>query len=201
MKPTLDIGDFVLVWKLPYGIRMPGSRQELVDFGDPEVGDVIVFRPPHEPQTNYIKRVIAVPGDHVRYDFTRKRLYLNGELVPITGKETTSSDGLPVRRYEEELNGELHSTYVVQQNRRPSYAEIYSGAALQGFAETMIPEEGIVVPEGKYFAMGDNRDNSLDSRFWGFVEEDQISGKAVYIWLHWPSIFSIPSFKNFGSIQ
>ena len=205
MKPTLEISDFILVNRFAYGIRMPITNDVVIPIAQPEQGDVIVFKPPHEPDKNFIKRVIAVPGDLVQFDYGRKILRVNGEVVDKTLIEKTSDDAGNYNLYTEHLEGREHLIYTNQSraSRRP---------------DEWIPINGVVVPEGKYFVMGDNRDNSQDARYWegarrlmtgdfsnemqnewGFVDEDAILGEAFVIWMHWEGYY--PSFSRAGSIQ
>ncbi|MFA7095056.1 MAG: signal peptidase I [Gammaproteobacteria bacterium] len=170
MMPTLLIGDFILVNKFAYGLRLPVINTKIVDLGEPQRGDVVVFRYPKEPAIDYIKRVIGLPGDHVAY--YDKMLYINGK--PIQQE--------PVGIYTGVGSG-----------------EVMTGASLRleelGAAEHRIlvqpgtrgVEGEFVVPEGHYFVMGDNRDNSNDSRYWGPVPEENLVGKAFFIWLNWDS--------------
>ena len=210
MKPTLIEGDFVVVSKFGYGLRVPGLETELFDLGDPNPGDVIVFKPPHELNRTYIKRLVAVPGDHVRYDFVTKSLYLNHVLVPETeiGREVV--DGQTVVRYQSTINGvefelfkSLNETGYSLQELEYGIADNLANApgyrtseAFQLHKQQLNIAKGFVVPQGEYFAMGDNRDNSQDSRFWGTLAEEKIQGRAMALWLHWPKLTSIPSFKN-----
>lgn len=180
MIPTLKIGDFILVNKFTYGIRLPVSRTKVIDMNDPKRGDVMVFFPPHKP-VYFIKRVVGLPGDEIRY--INNVLYINGEKQP------------------QELVAALPAN-------NPQY--ILSTETLDGVEHEMrkhvVPgrysREGVwVVPEGHYFMMGDNRDNSADSREWGPVPEENIVGKAFAVWMHWNSLFSLPSFSTAGSIK
>lgn len=177
MLPTLEVGDFILVNKFSYGLRLPVVGTKVVDLGDPERGGVMVFRYPEDGKTNYIKRVIGVPGDRIRY--RNKTLYINGEEV--TSRFVASLP--PVELRNEQLGETEHHIYR-------------NIGALTG------PGEGEwIVPEGHYFTMGDNRDNSNDSRFWGMVSDDLVVGRAFLIWMHWPSITSLPSFERVGAIE
>ena len=208
MKPTLEIGDFILVNRFTYGLRMPVSNDVVIPVNEPQRGDVIVFRPPHKPDTNYIKRVIGVPGDRIQYDYGRRILTLNGEQIDLTFERRTTDDEGRYIRYTEHLNGVEHAVYLNQAG--PSRQRPYE----------WLPEQGVVVPDGHYFVMGDNRDSSLDARYWeglrrgqqndfsnsgnnawGFVDEDEILGEAVAIWMHWPGFGSLPSFSRFGGIE
>jgi signal peptidase I len=179
MVPTLEVGDYILVNKFVYGIRLPVLRTKVLDMSEPERGDVMVFFPPHMNDTYYIKRVIGVPGDVVSY--RNKRLYVNGEPVP--------QDQLAIipegrSRYQVSLASLGGKNHLQQVNlMRPA----------RDFTITVKP--------GHYFMMGDNRDNSSDSRVWGQVSERDIVGKAFAIWMHWDSLFSIPSFSRVGAIE
>lgn len=179
MVPTLAVGDFILVNKYTYGLRLPVLRTKVVDVDEPKRGDVMVFFPPHKPDTYYIKRVIGLPGDQITYK--RKKLYINGELAP---QELLAQ--LPARQPEYRLWSETLGD--VKHDVRTSI----NRHGKDGISITVKP--------GHYFMMGDNRDNSLDSRTWGQVSETAIVGKAFAIWMHWDSFFSLPSFKRVGII-
>ncbi len=171
LKPTLQIGDFLLVNKFTYGLRLPVLHNKFLKIGEPQRGDIVVFRWPPNPHIDYIKRIIGVPGDKVSY--INKQLTINGKPVPQTFvKDATDSDPgkspWPVVEKSENLLGVKHEIY--QRPNVPAY-----------------DFNDIVVPEGYYFAMGDNRDDSADSRYWGFVPEKNIVGKASYIWFSWNS--------------
>lgn len=179
MLPTLKIGDFILVNKFHYGLRLPVLNTKVVSMNDPLRGDVVVFKYPKQPSINYIKRVVGLPGDVVRYQ--NKQLYINGELQP-----QTLLAQLPPARPErlvinEELSGIQHQSYI--DLNRPS----------QNMEWT--------VPQGHYFMVGDNRDNSNDSRYWGFVPDELLVGKAFAVWMHWPTFLSIPSFGDVRMIE
>ena len=192
MLPTLQVGDFILVNKFAYGIRLPVIDYKIINVGEPKRGDVMVFRYPANPKVDYIKRVIGVPGDHIVYK--DKVLYINGHKMEQTFV-AQEPPWLPQRELlTEQLDDAPHSIY----------------------RELNVPATDVerVVPEGQYFMMGDNRDNSNDSRFWGFVPEANIVGKAVAIWMHWElawswSVFSswdaflgsLPSFSRDGVIE
>ncbi len=177
MLPTLEVGDFILVNKYTYGIRLPVAGTKVVSMNDPVKGDVVVFRFPKDGKTNYIKRVVAVGGDKVRYQ--DKALYINGEKQ--SEEFMGSINGLEM--FKESLSGVEHS--IFKDPRR---------SPVLGAGEW-------VVPEGHYFVMGDNRDNSNDSRFWGMVPDKLIVGKAFAIWMHWESLTSIPSFSRVGAFE
>lgn len=167
MQPTLLEGDFIFVKKYSYGLRLPVTETKILDTGEPERGDVIVFRLPSDPSINYIKRVVGLPGDEIVYE--RHRLTINGEpvtLVPEPG--ATPSDP----KFIEQLGDHRHDILIA--------------------SSTNVLRDGIYrVPEGHYFVMGDNRDNSRDSRYIGFIPEANLVGKAVRIWMNidglsWP---------------
>ena len=183
MVPTLEVGDFIVVNKYTYGLRLPVARTKVLDINQPERGDVMVFFPPHAPDTYYIKRVIGLPGDEVAY--INNVLYINGKEQKQTFVANLhDSGGRAVKRTMEDLDGYSH---VMHKNVEPSRLSIQFGPK--------------VVPEGHYFMMGDNRDNSSDSRDWGMVPEENIVGKAVAIWMHWETLLSVPSFDRAGSID
>lgn len=172
MIPTLLVGDFILVNKFTYGIRLPVVNKKIVELGEPQRGDVVVFRFPQDPSTDYIKRVIGLPGDLIEYH--HKTLYINGkaatqkELGPFTGVDTgmvLSTGSLRT----ESFDGVEHPIVVMPEVR------------------SRLDDGEWRVPEGHYFVMGDNRDNSNDSRGWGFVPEENLVGKAFLIWLNFSS--------------
>ncbi|MGF2736356.1 signal peptidase I [Marinobacter sp. DUT-1] len=177
MLPTLEVGDFILVNKYAYGIRLPVAGTKILEVGNPERGDVMVFKYPEDGETNYIKRVIGLPGDRIRYQ--DKQLFINGELV-----DTRFIARLPPMELRREDLGEVEHDIFLTLGRPGN-----SG------------EGEWVVPEGHYFVMGDNRDNSNDSRYWGTVPDELIVGKAFAIWMHWKSITSLPSFDRVGGIE
>jgi signal peptidase I len=180
MVPTLQVGDYILVNKFSYGLRLPVLKTKILAVGEPQRGDVIVFFPPHV-NTYYIKRLIGMPGDHIQY--RHKVLYINGEKADQTYLATLPQ--LPsVEWSSEQLGSVAHSVYKQMDSYHPVADDV-----------------DIVVEPGHYFMMGDNRDNSADSRFWGQVPEDNIVGKAFAVWMHWESFFSLPSFDRVGSIK
>ncbi len=160
MMPTLLEGDFIFVKKYAYGLRLPVTETKVVETGNPERGDVIVFRLPQDPSINYIKRVIGLPGDEIVYE--RQRLKINGETMDLKQGANASYDA-PV--FVEDLDGRVHDILVTN----PQFST----------------RDGVYrVPEGHYFVMGDNRDRSRDSRFIGAVPEKYLVGEAVRIWMH-----------------
>jgi len=165
MLPSLYIGDFILVNKFAYGIRVPVINKKIFDTSEPERGDVVVFRYPRDPSLDYIKRIIGLPGDHIAY--YNKVLYVNGKPVPREFVGQYKGPGQTfANEYIENLDGVKHAILLLP--ARPNN--------LQG---------EYIVPEGMYFAMGDNRDNSNDSRVWGPVPEENLLGKAFMIWMHY----------------
>ncbi|WP_370584044.1 signal peptidase I [Motiliproteus sp. SC1-56] len=179
MLPTLEVGDFILVNKYHYGLRLPVAGTKVLPLNDPERGDVVVFKFPRNPSINYIKRVVGLPGDRIRYD--NKTLFVNGEPVAME-LVATLPPGRPEKQLIRERLGEVEHE-IFRDLTKPR------------------PGREWVVPEGHYFMMGDNRDNSNDSRFWGFVPDELIVGKAFAVWMHWESWFSLPSFGNNGLIE
>ncbi len=165
MKPTLLVGDFILVNKFAYGVRLPVIHKKILQTGAPERGDVAVFRYPRDPRLDYIKRIVGVPGDVLQY--RNKKLTVNG--VPASQEiigEYDDPDGGRQTNIEivEDLIGVEHRILNTRTPRGDDFE--------------------YKVPEGMYFAMGDNRDNSNDSRYWRFVPEDHLVGKAFMVWMH-----------------
>ncbi|MEH6591567.1 MAG: signal peptidase I [Halioglobus sp.] len=179
MVPTLQVGDYILVNKFTYGIRLPVIRNKVISLNEPKRGDVMVFFPPHMNETYFIKRVIGLPGDKVTY--RDKKIYVNDKPVPREHL-ATFPDGQSRYQLGMEQLGEAKYTMQVNDLRQA-----------RGFS--------VVVKPDHYFMMGDNRDNSSDSRVWGQVPEKDIVGKAFAIWMHWDSLFSIPSFSRVGAIE
>ena len=187
MLPTLQSGDLILVNKYTYGIRLPIVDREVIPIGKPARGDVMVFRYPVDPRVDYIKRVIGLPGDGVAY--LNKKLFINGNAVPTTrdGDYFEPDRVAYTAQYIENLgvveNKILHDARAM--------SEIRPIWRFPGQENCQYSREGIrcMVPADSYFMMGDNRDNSLDSRFWGFVPKENIVGRAFFIWMN----FSQPS--------
>ena len=166
MMPTLIAGDFIVVNKFAYGIRLPLWNKTLIKVGKPKRGDIFVFHYPKDPSIDYIKRVIGLPGDEIRYE--NKELIINGERVNKILHEKYSymlndNQMIDAKKFIETLDNSKYSLIVHD-----------------------VPSEDYKfnVPDGHYFAMGDNRDNSSDSRFWGFVPDELLVGKAFFIWLN-----------------
>lgn len=180
MLPTLQVGDYILVNKFSYGLRLPVLGTEVVPIGKPERGDIMVFKYPVEPRVNYIKRVIGIPGDTIRIH--EGRVYVNGqvqarEAIVFPGAESWEL-------YFEELAGS--TPHLIRQ---------------EDGRERSSPQGTWEVPAGHYFMLGDNRDNSRDSRFWGFVPDQLIVGKAFYVWMHKEPGFHLPEFSRNGKVR
>lgn len=178
MIPTLHVGDFILVNKFNYGVRLPVIGTKVIDVDEPSSGDVMVFIPPHQNEY-FIKRVIGTPGDRVRYQ--DKTLYINGEKQTQAFVAQIPPVNPRYLQYREKL-GEVE--HLIQRNP---------------YRETRVEEW--VIPEGHYFMMGDNRDQSSDSRSWGLVSEDNIVGQAVAVWLHKKPGLRLPEFSRNGWIE
>jgi signal peptidase I len=168
MMPTLLQGDYIFVKKYAYGLRLPVTETKILETGEPERGDVVVFRLPSEANVNYIKRVVGLPGDTIEY--VNHRLIVNGESVPLERASDAAAGSVPV--FTERLGDREHAILIANPGNRA--------------------REGVYrVPEGHFFMMGDNRDNSRDSRFLGAVPESHLVGEAVRVWMHmdgleWP---------------
>ncbi len=185
MMPTLLTGDFILVNKFAYGLRMPITNQKFIGTGEPARGDVVVFHPPQHPDQDWIKRVIGLPGDTIAYrDDT---VYVNGQALKYrgAGRYVGKGHGIEMsgaRLLTEELPGRPHA--VLERDDMPYF--------VQG-------EGQWTVPAGNYFVMGDNRDNSEDSRFWGVLPEANLRGKAFLVWMNWDRTAGGVDFNRIGS--
>ena len=192
MIPTLLINDLILVNKFHYGVRLPVINMKVLDNHSPQHGDVMVFRYPPKPSLDYIKRVVGVPGDEVAY--LNKKLTINGKPLPKTSlPDFFDEDSLRYAKQFQEVNGD-RKYRLLNDDDRPAFIP---GADDFPFKENCrYSSEGVVckVPEGHYFMMGDNRDNSLDSRYWGFVPEKNIVGKAFFVWMNFGNLKRIGSF-------
>ena len=184
MIPTLEVGDFILVNKYTYGLRLPVVGTKIVPMNEPKRGEVMVFIPPHDKRY-FIKRVVGLPGDTIRYE--DKVLYVNGEQVmaePVGDVQVEMPNGFERTGtlYNETLGGVEHLTQIINAPSRDGDRTVW------------------VVPEGHYFMMGDNRDNSADSRVWGAVPEKNIVGKAFAVWMHKEPGLHLPGFSRNGLI-
>jgi signal peptidase I len=193
MVPTLLIGDLILVNKYHYGIRLPVVNKKIIQLNDPQRGDVMVFRYPANPGIDYIKRVVGVPGDEVAY--LNQRLFLNGKQVETQSLPEFYDDDTTryFKQYSEKLGTLDHRILVDVQ--RPSYIRPTDPFPYK--ENCRYSAEGVTckVPAGHYFMMGDNRDNSEDSRFWGFVPDEHIVGKAFFVWMNFGNLRRIGTFN------
>ena len=192
MIPTLLVGDLILVNKFHYGLRIPVINTKITDGEKPQRGDVMVFRYPPKPSLDYIKRVVGLPGDTVAY--LNKRLTINGKTVETQSvPEFFDEDSMRYfKQYQEALGAQPHR--LLNDDDRPAF--IPGVEKFPGFEACNYTIEGVTckVPAGHYFMMGDNRDNSMDSRYWGFVPEKNIVGKAFFVWMNFGSLKRIGSF-------
>ena len=179
MVPTLLVGDFILVNKFDYGLRLPVIHSKILSIGEPKRGDVIVFRFPPNPKIDYIKRVIGLPGDHIVY--RGETLYINGQQVPdkVLGLYT-GPDQMGAVLHQEDLDGVKYDTLIIpgMQHKQGEWT----------------------VPPGEYFVMGDNRDNSSDSRYWGFVPQQNILGRAFFVWMNWDAFQNPALWHRVGTV-
>ncbi len=183
MMPTLLIGDFILVNKFSYGLRLPVLNTKIVELGEPKRGDVVVFRPPHHPDQDWIKRVIGLPGDQIGYH--NKQIYVNGEPVPMQ----------PAGIYIGVGQGRDHTGFAMLRETLGGreHRALHRDHRSRGDGEFQ-------VPPGHYFVMGDNRDNSEDGRFWGFVPEQNLVGRAFAIWMNWDGQAGGVDFSRLGTV-
>lgn len=193
MIPTLLVGDLILVNKFTYGVRLPVINTKITEGNKPQRGDVMVFRYPPKPSLDYIKRVVGVPGDTVAY--LNKRLTINGKPVETnTLPDFFDEDASQYfKQFEETLGEKPHR--LLNDARRPAF--VAGVEKFEGMENCNYTVEGVTckVPEGHYFMMGDNRDNSLDSRYWGFVPDKNIVGKAFFVWMNFTNLKRIGGFN------
>lgn len=225
MVPTLYTGDFIVVNKFAYGLRLPITHTKILPLSQPQNGDVVVFRYPQNPNINYIKRVIGVSGDTVAMQ--NGELFVNGKALGVNPSDYTMPNALYGGLYPSQINGQTLSINErgdlgSKEETQARYHEEMLGnhryiartlgvdasqyaPFLQSVSPSVVMSGGrdwqVVVPEGQYFMMGDNRDRSEDSRFWGFVPEKNLAGKATYIWMHKEAGLHLPSFGRIGSIN
>ena len=193
MIPTLQIGDLILVNKYEYGLRLPIVNRTVVEIGRPKRGDVIVFRYPHDTTQDYIKRIVGLPGDRIEY--RNHALKINGATVALSALDRYYEAGRAqtFQQFEEKLGSVEHRVIWADGDGAQAYA-----AVPQTNPDACVYSDGGVactVPEGSYFVMGDNRDNSEDSRFWGFVPDRNIVGHAFFIWMNFGNVRRIGSFR------
>ncbi len=198
MVPTLQTGDFILVNKFAYGVRLPLLYTKIIDSGRPSRGDVAVFRYPPKPSINYIKRVVGLPGDTVAYH--DGALTINGQAVgrvpqPQMGDSSYESFYREQLGQHSHLIRELNGVYSSSQ---APFVNTYNNGEFMGKAGRTWK---VKVPAGHYFVMGDNRDQSADSRWWGFVPDANLSGRAFFVWMHKPPGLHLPSFARAGRIE
>lgn len=214
MLPTLQVGDFILVNKFSYGVRLPILNTKIVDSGEPKRGEVAVFRYPENPSINFIKRVIGLPGDHIVYD--HGKLFINGEqqskefsqnvVIAEQGRDTSGNlvtlyrDG---KLYNASIGGHRFNSQQIDDavtEQEASFIRSPSNELYSQYRDNGQHWE-VKVPQGHYFMMGDNRDQSADSRFWGFVPEQNLSGRAFYVWMHKEPGLNVPTFARNGAIN
>jgi signal peptidase I len=193
MVPTLQVGDLILVNKFTYGIRLPIINKKIIEMGHPQRGDVMVFRFPEDMSLDYIKRVVGVPGDKIVYK--NKRLEVNGEKISYEALPDYLDEEhlIYLKQYSENITGRQHK--IVNNEQLPSY--VTNPHNFPNRENCSYDSEGFTcqVPVGQYFMMGDNRDNSADSRYWGFVPDKNIVGKAFFVWMNLGNLKRIGSFE------
>jgi signal peptidase I len=193
MIPTLLVGDLILVNKFTYGLRLPVLNTKITEGTPPQRGDVMVFRYPPKPSLDYIKRVVGLPGDTVAY--LNKRLTINGKVIETHAvPDFFDEDAMRYfKQYEETFGDKKH--HVLNDVDRPAF--VPGADRFEGFEACNYTVEGVTckVPAGHYFMMGDNRDNSLDSRYWGFVPDKNIVGRAFFVWMNFGNLKRIGGFQ------
>jgi signal peptidase I len=193
MLPTLHVGDLILVNKYTYGIRLPVANTKVLSLGEPRRGDVMVFRFPSDPSIDYIKRVVGLPGDRISY--RDNRLSVNGQPAALAedGRFEDRRRLLLYPQWSETLGEQAHR--ILTDRSRPS--QIAPTERFPFFDQCRYQDGGVdcTVPAGHYYVLGDNRENSLDSRFWGFVPEQNIVGKAFFIWMNFSDFSRIGAFR------
>ncbi len=193
MLPTLEVGDFILVNKYTYGIRLPVINKKVLSINDPQRGDMVVFKYPKDPSLDYIKRVIGIGGDEVVY--RNKQLIVNGKVATYQPMpDYLDTERLNYARQFVERLGPIEHRILNEENR-PSYVLNPDVFPYRDMCSYNTDGFSCIVPKGYYFMMGDNRDNSLDSRYWGFVPDDYIVGKAFFVWMN------LSDMKRIGSVR
>jgi len=183
MVPTLLKGDFILVNKFAYGLRLPVLNTKIMGGSEPKRGDVVVFRYPREPAVAYIKRVVGLPGD--RLEYRRKQLFINDQPAPLTLRPGDAAE-LGYQQFDEQLGSTKHRIQMLADNRWGPVG-FWGGLQVRQEADGSLAWD-YQVPAGHYFVMGDNRDNSSDGRVWGPLPEENLIGKAFFIWMNWDCI-------------
>lgn len=193
MIPTLLIGDLILVNKFTYGLKLPVLNTRLTEGNPIQRGDVVVFRYPPKPSVDYIKRVIGVPGDEVSY--LNKKLTINGQPMAQTPLSDFFDESVMeyFKQFEEQLGAKSHR--IIVDDRRPAFVPGADNFKYKENCRYSVEGVTCTVPQGYYFTMGDNRDNSLDSRYWGFVPDANIVGKAFFVWMNFGNLKRIGSFN------
>ena len=193
MIPTLLVGDLILVNKFTYGLKLPVIHTRLTEGKPVQRGDVVVFRYPPQPSVYYIKRVVGVPGDEVSY--LNKQLTVNGQPVPraVASDFFDESTMEYYKQFDEQLGVKNHR--IIVDDRRPGFVAGAFDFQYKDNCRYSVEGVSCKVPEGHYFVMGDNRDNSLDSRFWGFVPDGNIVGKAFFVWMNFGDLKRIGAFN------
>lgn len=169
MIPTLHVGDFLVVTKYSYGLRLPIINKKILNTGTPKRGDVVVFRYPENPKLDYIKRIVGLPGDTITY--FNNQLYINDEQVSLSDPVNTDYMDVDKRK---------NNVVVMTEDLKGYTHKMQHHVGSSGIGNVI----KVTVPEGHYFALGDNRDRSRDSRFWGFIPDENLVGKARFIWMH-----------------
>ena len=193
MVPTLLVGDLILVNKFTYGVRLPVINKKIIEVNHPQRGDVMVFKYPKDISLDYIKRVVGVPGDKIVYK--NKRLTVNGKSIAYNVlPDYLDEEHLSYsKQYIEKLPNVTHK--ILNDERAPSFVPNPDAFPQHELCTYTIDGFSCTVPSGNYFMMGDNRDNSLDSRYWGFVPDQNIVGKAFFVWMNLGNIKRIGSFQ------
>lgn len=217
MVPTLETGDFILVNKFDYGVRLPIINKKIIDVNEPKRGEVIVFRYPANPKISYIKRVVGLPGDHI--ESRAGNLFINGQKVLTASTQIN-------RVKDAEFAGKIKINYLLEtlgehqhlvrhlEGVDPVIGTYNEAMMMQDESKipfvakentTFVNSKGqdweVTVPKGQYFAMGDNREQSSDSRIWGFVPEENLAGRAFFVWMHKEPGLHLPSFSRNGKIN